>query len=111
MTVSPEIQHILLLAGPVAVAISIIAVVISIRSARNMLLAVVLLSLASLYTAVTWVLVPAPFGDPGCRVPMPPLRHVFEFISQCEGPIWWVAPIILWLAVLTWLAWRDLRAS
>ncbi len=106
MTVSPEIQHILLLAGPVAVAISIIAVLISMRSARNTPLAVVLLSLAAFHTFVTWVLVPTPFGNSACRSPMIG-PEVFELISQCEGPIWWVAPIILWTAMGLWLAWRG----
>lgn len=106
VTVSPEIQHLLLIAGPVAVAISIIAVIISMRSARNIRLAVVLLTLAAFHTLVTWVLVPIPFGNSACRIPMMG-PEVYELISQCEGPIWWVAPFILWLAVVLWLAVRD----
>ncbi len=106
LTVSPEIQYILLLAGPVAVAISIIAVIISMRSARNTTLAVVLLSLAAFQTLVTWMLVPAPFGNSACRYPSVWLE-VHELISQCDGPIWWVAPIVLWTVVLLWLALRS----
>jgi hypothetical protein len=109
VTVSPEIQHILLLTRPVAVAISIVAVLISMRSARNTPFAVVLLTLAGLHAVVTWVLVPTPFGDSACRLPMRPLRHAFEFIAQCGGPVWWVAPVVLSTAVLIWLAWRDVR--
>lgn len=105
MTVSPEIQHILLLAGPVAVAISIVAVFISMRSARNMPLAVALLSLAAFHILVTLVLVPAPFGNAACRFPSTS-PQLIELIARCEGPIWWVAPIILWTALLFWVEWR-----
>jgi hypothetical protein len=107
VTVSAEIQHILLLAGPVAMAISIIAVLISMRSARNTLLAVVLLSISASYTFVTRFLVPTPFGDAACRIPGRSFPHPLEFIAQCDGPIWWVAPIVMWTAVVLWVAWRD----
>lgn len=109
MTVSPEIQFILLLAGPVAVAISIIAVFISMRSARNTTLAVALLSLAAFHTFVTWVLVPTPFGNLACRYPTV-WPDLYELISQCDGPIWWVAPIVLWTVVVLWLGLPDEEA-
>jgi hypothetical protein len=107
MTVSSEIQSILLLVVPVAVAVSIIAVVISRRSAQNMGLAVVLLTFAFFHFFITATFVPTPFGNAACRFPTIGGPGLYEFILSCDGPIWWIAPIVLGLVVAIWVLRRG----